>query len=40
MSTTVLLLFLRIGSAALVLAFFGASGWYLWQNVGVTRRMV
>ena len=38
MSTTLLLLFLRIGSAALLLAFFGAIGWYLWQDLRVTRR--
>ena len=38
MSTTVLLLLLRIGSAALLLAFFGAIGWTLWRDLRATRR--
>lgn len=38
MSTPLILLLLRIGSAVLLLAFFGAIGWYLWQDLRVTRR--
>ena len=40
MTTPLLLLILRIAGAALLLAFFAAVGWYLWQDLRATRQVM